>query len=101
MPNDRPYTESFSVIQFFRDPDLVGMEYEYVRQYVGVQEAVEAFKHYTHNVATMLGMVNRVIIIDGGNNINAEWVLGQGLVFPTPEMMGMDTNEQGEQENGN
>lgn len=74
----------FSVVQFFAEP--VG-SYEYVRQYVTAEEAVEAFKHYTQNVATALGIVTRVIITDGGDCVNAEWIHGEGLVFPTPKQL--------------
>ena len=39
-------TGEFSVCQFFEDGT-----YEYVRRFVGAQEAVEAARHYTDNVA--------------------------------------------------
>lgn len=67
----------FSVVQFFKDGS-----YEYVRRFVYPEEAVTAFKHYTTNVAVSLGIISRVIITDGGDCINAEWVAGKGIVFP-------------------
>lgn len=70
----------FSVCQFFADDS-----HEYVRRYVDAEEATEAFKHYTTNVAAMVGMTIRVIITDGGDYINAEWQYGKGLTFPPME----------------
>lgn len=67
----------YSVCQFF-----VNGEYEYVRRFVSPQEAVKAFKHYCTSVAAKMGMVERVIITDGGDCCNAEWTKKDGLVFP-------------------
>lgn len=67
----------FSVCQFFRNGS-----YEYVRRYVKAEEAMKAFEFYTNNVASRLGVVNRVIITDGGDCTNAEWKYGEGVVFP-------------------
>lgn len=72
--------ETFSVCQFFKDGS-----YEYVRQNVTAEEAVNAFRHYTNNVATRVGAVNRVIITDTGDCINAEWKAGEGYTFPPKE----------------
>jgi len=72
----------FSVCQFFEDGT-----YEYVRRYVGAEEAVEAFKHYTTNVAVKLGVTQRVILTDGGDCVNMEWVKDKGVVYP-PELVG-------------
>jgi len=66
----------FSVCQFFEDGS-----YEYVRRYVSSQEAAEAFKFYTTNVSASIGLTQRVIITDGGDCTNAEWIFGKGLVF--------------------
>lgn len=87
LGTDRQY----SVVQFFANQDGA---YEYVRQYVGAKEAMDAFDHYTNNVATRMGMVERVIITDGGDNVVAEWEKGKGLVFPTVEQLkeGMPKN---------
>jgi hypothetical protein len=70
----------FSVCQFFEDDS-----YEYVRRFVSAEEAMKAFRHYTNNVATRLGVVKRVIITDGGDCIAAEWQLGKGITFPPQE----------------
>ena len=66
-------TEFFSVVQFFEDGSQ-----EYVRTHVDADEAVTAFKHYTNNVTV------RVIIVDCLDCTNAEWIFGQGVVFPKP-----------------
>ena len=68
--------DEFSVCQFFAN----GM-YEYVRRYVSALEAVKAFKHYSNSVATKLGVVERVIITDGGDHTNIEWVAGKGYSY--------------------
>lgn len=67
----------FSVCQFFENDT-----YEYVRRYVSAEEAVEAAKHYTTNVATKLGATKRVIITDGGDCTNFEWKRGEGVTYP-------------------
>jgi hypothetical protein len=71
----------FSVCQFFEDGS-----YEYVRRFVGAEEAVKAARHYTDNVAVKMGLTQRVIITDGGDYTVFEWVAGKGVVYPTPEM---------------
>ena len=72
----------YSVCQFFANGS-----YEYVRRSVGAEEAVKAAHHYTHNVATKLGMVERVIVTDGDDYCCFEWKRGEGVTFP-PEMAG-------------
>jgi hypothetical protein len=67
----------FSVYQFLKD-DIT----ERVRYMVTIEEAVEAVKHYTNNVATKLGITERVIITDGGDDTVYEWKKGQGQTFP-------------------
>jgi alkyl hydroperoxide reductase subunit AhpC len=69
----------FSVYQFFNDP--AGL-YERVRHFVDAEEAVRAFHHYTNNVACKMGLVNRVIITDGGDCTVAEWKRGEGVTWP-------------------
>ena len=69
--------ERFSVYQFFADGS-----YEQVRELVPAEEAVKAAHHHTHNVASKLGMVERVIITDGGDDCCFEWKRGEGVTFP-------------------
>jgi hypothetical protein len=66
----------FSVCQFLDDGSS-----EYVRRFVDVEEAVNAAKHYTNNVAAMCGMTRRVIITDGGDCCCFEWRYGKGVTF--------------------
>lgn len=70
----------FSVYQFFPDGS-----YERVRHFVSAEEAVKAAKHYTDNVATKLGVVERVIITDDDDFTCFEWLRGKGITFPPPE----------------
>jgi hypothetical protein len=70
----------YSVCQFFTDD-----QYEYVRRWVSIEEAVEAAHHYTTCVAARVGVTKRVIITDGGDCTNFEWVQGKGIVYPTQE----------------
>lgn len=72
----------YSVCQFFMDNS-----YEYVCRFVSAEEAITAFKHYTHSVGARIGTTIRVIITDGGDMTNMEWEYGKGITFPTPEMM--------------
>ncbi len=58
----------FSVYQFFTDGT-----YERVRSFVSAEEAVQAAHHYTHNIAVKMGVVNRVMITDGGDCCVFEW----------------------------
>jgi len=46
------------------------------------EKAVKAAHRLTKGPASMLGMVKRVIITDGGDCINFEWKKGEGIVFP-------------------
>jgi len=66
--------KEFSVYQF-----LAGDIQERVRHFVGAEEAVRAFYHYTTNVATRMGITERVIITDGGDCCVAEWTKEKGL----------------------
>ena len=69
--------DEYSVYQFFQDDS-----YECVRKFVSAKEAVKVFKFYTNNVASRIGTTVRVIITDGGDLINAEWIFGKGITFP-------------------
>lgn len=85
-------SELFNVCQFFADDS-----YEYVRRGVDIKEVEKAFLHYTTSVGARLGTTKRVIITDMGDNINAEWKFGEGLVYPTKEMI--DASRKAEQDN--
>lgn len=66
----------YSVAQFYSD----GMN-EYVRRFVGPEEAVKAFEHYTQSIGVKLGMVDRVIITDALDLTCMEWKNGEGITF--------------------
>lgn len=72
---DRP---EYSVCQFFPDGT-----HEYVRRFVTAEEAVKAANHYCQSVGAKMGMVDRVIITDGGDCTNFEWQRGKGVTYPT------------------
>jgi len=71
--------ERFHVFQFFPDGS-----YEKVRDYVLLPEALEGFKHYCTSVGARIGTTVRVILVDMGDLVCAEWEFGKGLVYPTP-----------------
>lgn len=75
-------SESYSVYQFFAD----GF-HERVRDSVSAEEAVRAAHHYTHNVASKVGITERVIITDEDDYCCFEWKRGEGITFP-PEARG-------------
>lgn len=51
------------------------------------KRCAEACKRLTQGPAAMLGMVDRVIITDGGDCIVFEWKKGEGITWPTKEQM--------------
>jgi hypothetical protein len=67
----------FSVYQFFPDET-----YERVRSFVSIEEAMQAAVFYTTNVASRIGVTQRVIITDGGDCTVFEWKTGEGIVWP-------------------
>jgi len=66
----------FSVCQFFEDGS-----HEYVRRFVGAEEAVKVAHHYCHSIAAKLGVTQRVIITDGDDYTNFEWKFGEGVTY--------------------
>jgi len=72
----------YSVCQFF-----VSGEYEYVRRWCGIEEAVKAARHYSTCVGARIGIVVKVIVTDGGDCTNLVWEFGKGLTYPTSEIL--------------
>ena len=74
----------FSVVQFFPDG-----QYEYLKRFVSVEEAMTTAHSYTQpkRPAVLMGVIDRVIITDGRDCICFEWKNGEGVTFP-PEMAG-------------
>lgn len=68
----------FSVCQFFEDGS-----YEYVSRFVTAKEAFDTFLRYTNTVGSRLGTTKKVIITDGGDCINVEWVFGKDINLRT------------------
>ena len=66
----------FSVYQWFPDGS-----YERYKSFVGAEEAVSAVKFLTNNVASRMGITQRVIITDGGDCVAWEWLKDKGVVF--------------------
>ncbi len=71
----------FSVYQFFPDDTS-----ECVAEFVDAETAVTIAKSYTERPAAKIGIIQRVIITDGGDFTNFEWKYGQGVTYPTPEL---------------
>jgi hypothetical protein len=71
--------ELFSVYQMFSEK--AGGMTEKVRELVPAQQAIEAFAHYTNSVGAKLGIVERVIVTDGGDCTNVEWRYGKGYTY--------------------
>ncbi len=76
-PRWEPDVELFSVYQFL----INGMQ-ERVREFVPIEEAVAAARHYTGNVAVKMGITTRVIITDAMDRTVFEWRKGEDIVWP-------------------
>lgn len=50
-------------------------------RFVDAEKAVMAAKRLCEGPASMLGIVRRVIITDGGDFINFEWIYGKGITY--------------------
>lgn len=74
--------ETFNVFQFFVDGSQ-----EKVVEFVPAERAVEVARDLINSVGGKLGTTQRVIITDGFDCINLEWLYGKGVVFPTPEQV--------------
>lgn len=70
-------TGEFSVCQFFPDDS-----YDYIRRGIGAEEAVKLAKDYSQRPAASIGIIRRIIITDGGDDIVFEWRFGKGVTFP-------------------
>lgn len=71
-------TELFSVCRFFSSGD-----YEYVLRKTPSEKAFQCFCRLISSSDALTGSTTRVIITDGGDFTNAEWIFGKGLVYPT------------------
>jgi hypothetical protein len=73
----------FSVVQFFASGHS-----EYVRRNVDAKSAVDAAHHYCNSVGAQIGTTTRVIITDGGDCTNFEWIFGRGVIYPPRDVSG-------------
>lgn len=72
--------ETYSVWYFSNE--ALGSIQELECSSVTFEEALKWFKHHTSNVTASLGLTKRVIIVDSGDCIVAEWKHGQGITWP-------------------
>jgi len=70
----------YSVYQFFPN-DM----YERVVEFVDIETAVETARRLGKSVGARLGMVERIIITDGGDCLCFEWIRGKGVTDLTSE----------------
>ncbi len=70
----------FSVWQFFPN-DLQ----ERVLQGVDEKTAVDQAWRLTQSVGGRLGIITRIIIVDGGDDTCFEWITGRGVTYPRKE----------------
>jgi hypothetical protein len=68
----------FSTAQFFHDGTS-----EYVRRFVGAEEAVDAASHYVQCPAALMGITVKVVVTDGGDNTVFSWERDKGITWPT------------------
>ena len=80
------YEETFSVVEFFSDET-----YNYLQpRFVPAKEAIDMFLRRVtsaQNFSFLPEPIVRVIIVDGGDSINMEWIAGKGITFP-PNVQG-------------
>jgi hypothetical protein len=74
--------KQFSVCRFSADGT-----YAYVARWIDLYEAVKVLRRCTEDFDSQVGSTTRIIITDGGDLINLEWQYGEGITFPTKEMM--------------
>lgn len=72
--------DEFSVYQFFPDGT-----HECVARFVSAEAAVSTAKSYTTRPAAMIGIIDRVMITDGGDCCVFDWRNGKGIVWPERE----------------
>ena len=77
-PNDK----QFSVCRFYANGT-----YEYSARWISFHNAIKELARCANDFDSEIGATLRIIIVDGLDLINVEWVRGQGLVYPTGGMM--------------
>lgn len=56
--------------------------YAAAKKFIDAKSAVDIAASITHSADAITGIINRVIITDGGDCTCFEWIHGQGVVFP-------------------
>lgn len=82
--SDEPDREEFSVVVFTKVGD-----YHYELRAVSAKEAVAAVVRLLRSVGGRSGIVQKIIIVDGGDYTVLVWEYGSGVTFPTLEMRGL------------
>lgn len=79
--------ERFSVCEFYSDGS-----YTYLKpRFISAREAMRMASHSITSVGAQIGIIQRVIVTDGGDCINFEWKYGLGVTFPQlSERRGVD-----------
>lgn len=70
----------FSVYQYFPNGS-----YERVLNLVDAETAIKKAHHLINSVGGRIGTTVRVLVTDGYDFCNFEWVYGKGIIFPTQE----------------
>lgn len=73
-------TNEFSVWIFFPDGSHLAEG-----RWLGAEESVNLARDVTRRPAAQIGIIERVIITDGGDDICFEWKFGQGVTYPSWE----------------
>lgn len=66
--------------------DADGGQHEELR-FVSPEAAIRRAGSLIHGPSSILGLIQRVIITDGGDCTNFEWVKGKGIIFPKGKEM--------------
>jgi hypothetical protein len=74
--------KQFSVCRFWVDETYV-----YVARWINFLEATRVLRQCSLDFDSQIGATTRIIVTDGLDCINIEWVYGKGITYPTKEMM--------------
>lgn len=81
MPEDNYEPEEhFNVVLFYHDGS-----YNYLKRWLGPEEALHLFRQAIISIGARLGIIEQVMITDGGDFCNMQWIRGKGIVFPPQE----------------
>ena len=72
--------KEFSVVLWFPDGS-----YHYEKRFVSAEEAITTAADFIKRPAAKAGLLDKVMVTDGGDHTNFLWEYGKGIVFPTRE----------------